>query len=878
MNKILVLVLLMASGYMAQAQLPATGKPGMAALPAIGHIYGKVVDTSGKPISDVTVLLLQNKFDTATKKRKEILLQGISTKANGEFSFSDLPVITPFRLKISAAGFKAYEQTVSFQLKMPNAGAAKPGDPSQTMNAALSALNAFDKDLGNIQLEIDVQQLQAVTVTSSKPTLRMDIDKKVFSVEKNLVSAGGTAVDVMKNVPSVNVDIDGNVTLRNAPPQLYLEGRPTTLTLDQIPADAIESVEVITNPSAKYDASGGNAGILNIILKKNKKTGYNGNLRLGADKYGALNGGADINLRQDKFNFTASINANQRKSKTTGTTDRYNYADNPPTLISQLNKNQTNGAFVFGRVGIDYFATNRTSFSLGAVKVHGQFTPEETIRISTDTLFSSSSTSSYSERFSNSKRTFNANGLQFGLKQLFPREGEELTADLNFFSGKNEGNADYLTDYYAQSNGVKTGNLQQRVINNGTNQFLTLQSDYVLPLKKNGKIETGLRAQLRKLSNDNLNYIYDAGSGEFVLIPNTTGNYKNNDNVYAAYFSFSSSIKNFGYKLGLRAERSDYKGELLNTGETFSNSYPVSLFPSVFLSQKLDKKQELQFSYTRRINRPNFFQLIPFTDYTDPLNISRGNSALVPEFTNSLELSYSKTFTGNNMILASAYFKKSTDLITRYQDKQFDPVIGNEVLISSYINANSSRTLGLELTSTNTLTKWWDLTSNINLYNSKINTDNVSMINQEALWSWFGKLNNNFKLPWNFSAQLSATYQSKTNLPVSQGGGFGPPMMQAQSAAQGYIKSTYGVDLAVKKTFLPNNAAALSLSVNDIFRTQRQQQYAYSEYFEQHYDRLRDPQMVRLSFTYRFGKMDVSLFKRKNMKSDGMQGATEGMQ
>src|SRR6185436_1490671 len=143
------------------------------------------------------------------------------------------------------------------------------------MAAMSSALNAFDKDLGNIKLEIDVKQLQTVTVTASKPTLRMDIDKKVFNVDQNIVSAGGTALDVMKNVPSVQVDIDGNVSLRNAPPQIYIEGRPTTLTLDQIPADAIESVEVITNPSAKYDASGGNAGILNIILKKNKKSGYN---------------------------------------------------------------------------------------------------------------------------------------------------------------------------------------------------------------------------------------------------------------------------------------------------------------------------------------------------------------------------------------------------------------------------------------------------------------------------------------------------------------------------------------------------------------------------------------------------------------------------
>jgi ferric enterobactin receptor len=884
MKKFFLLALVLIGSLATMAQFPGAGagnKGGQQAPANIGHVYGKVVDTAGKPLADVSVMLLQNKFDTVTKKRKEVLLKGIITKANGEFSFNELPMFGPLKLKISATGYTAHEQAVQFQMKMDNAPVQKGGnaDPAAAMSAMSSALNAFDKDLGNIKLEIDVKQLQSVTVTASKPTLRMDIDKKVFTVDKNIVSAGGTALDVMKNVPSVNVDIDGNVSLRNAPPQIYIEGRPTTLTLDQIPADAIESVEVITNPSAKYDASGGTAGILNIILKKNKKSGYNGNVRAGVDKYGAVNGGADINLRQDKFNFSASFNGNQMKSKTTGTTDRINYADTPQTVINQVNRNNMNGGFMFGRVGLDYFVTNRTTFSLAGIKVHGKFSPEEIIRISTDTMYSGGVMKSYSERTSTGDREFNANGLTFGFKQLFPKEGEELTADANYFSGKNEGNSLYNTDFYAYSNGAKTGNMLQKVLNNGGNRFLTIQTDYVRPIGKKSKLETGLRAQLRKVENDNYNYLWNSSTGQYDLITNATANYENTDNVYAGYVSFTSSVKDFGYKLGLRAESSEYEGVLTNTNQKFGNSYPISLFPSVFLSQKLKNKQELQFSYTRRINRPNFFQLIPFADYTDPLNITKGNSALVPEFTNSFEVSYSKSFTGNNTFLASAYFKRSTDLITRYQDKQYDAVIGSEVLINTFINANSSRTVGTELTSTNTINKWWDLTSNVNLYNSKINTGNVNGLEQDAMWSWFGKVNNNFKLPRNFSVQLSGTYQSKTNLPVSQGGGFGPPMMQAQSAAQGYIKSVYGVDLAIKKTFLKNNAASATISFNDIFRTRRQQQYSYSEYFEQNYDRLRDPQMIRLTFTYRFGKMDMSLFKRKNLKSDGgMGGATDGMQ
>ena len=802
------------------------------------------------------------------------------TKANGEFSFAELPMFGNMKLKVSAIGYKTIEQTVSFQMKM-DASAAKPGqDPSQNMAALSSALNAFDKDLGNIVLQIDPKQLQSVTVTASKPLIKMDIDKKVFNVEKNLVSAGGTAVDIMKNVPSVQVDIDGNVTLRNASPQIYIDGRPTTLSLDQIPADAIESVEVITNPSAKYDASGGNAGILNIVLKKNKKTGYNGNLRAGVDKYGALNGGGDINLRQQKFNISASVFGNQMISKTSGTTDRMNMAETPNTSILQDNKNKMNGAFVFGRVGFDYFVTNRTTLSIGAIRVQGKFKPTETLGMTTDSLYNSGTKSIYSERSSTGEREFNAKGVQAGLKQLFPREGEELTADFNYFSGKNEGGSLYNTDYYNSIGGSKVNNYQQKVDNNGTNKFMTIQADYVRPFKGSTKLETGLRAQIRNISNDNYNYVLNSANN-WVLIPSATSNYTNKDNVYAAYVSVASAVKNFGYKLGLRAESSDYSGELTNTGQKFSNSYPISLFPSVFLSQKLKNKQEFQLSYTRRINRPNFFQILPFTDYTDPLNLSKGNSNLIPEFTNSIEVSYSKTFKGNHLILASAYYKHTNNLITRYQDKQYDPVIGADVLINTFINANSSYTSGLELTSTNPLTKWWDLTTNVNLYNGKIKTGIAGQTQQDALWSWFAKFNSNFKLPANFSIQLSGTYQSKTNLPVSQGGGMmGPPMGQAQSSAQGYIKPSYGIDLAIKKNFLKNNAASVTLSLNDIFRTRINEQYSYSEYFMQNYSRLRDPQMARLTFTYRFGKMDLSLFKRKNLKNmgEGMQGATEGMQ
>ena len=460
------------------------------------------------------------------------------------------------------------------------------------------------------------------------------------------------------------------------------------------------------------------------------------------------------------------------------------------------------------------------------------------------------------------------------MKHIFPKAGEELTSDVNFFAGKNSGSAFYQTDYYNNSGSIRGSELEN-VISTGNNQFLTIQTDFKNPFTEKTKLETGLRAQIRQFANTNGIYLQDTISTAYKYIPSAGSNYKDNDYIYADYASLTSTTGNFGYQAGLRLESSNYTGEIINVAKLHHN-YPVSLFPSLFLSEKLPNKQELQLSYTRRINRPNFFNMIPYTDRTNKLNVIVGNPDLIPEFTNSLEVSYSKTFKGNNNLLGSLYYKHTSNLITTYLTDQFDPYSGGQII--TYINANSSYSYGAELTSVNYFTKWWDVTSNINLYNSRINTANISKtISQSAILSWFGKINNNFKLPKNFTVQLSGNYQSKTNLPVNQNQqNFGPPQ-QAQSASQGYIRAFYSVDAAVKKSFLKNNAGAFTLSFSDLFRTRKQDLHAESSFFIQDYIRINNPQMIRLTFSYRFGKMDMSLFKRKNMNNNGMNGATDGM-
>ncbi|NCW12643.1 MAG: TonB-dependent receptor, partial [Chitinophagia bacterium] len=319
----------------------------------MGRFYGKLVDGNKKGIEGATLQIKGSKFDPVTKKSTETILGTQLSAPNGDFSFENLPVMGNFKLIISGIGFKKLEKTISFNVKMT---------PGQNMQELMAAV---DKDLGNIKLEESVNDLQSVTVTSTaRPQFEMGIDRKIFNVDKNIMSTGQTAVEVMKSIPNLNVDIDGNVTLRNATPTLLIDNRPTTLTMDQIPADIIDKVEIITNPSAKYDASGGNAGILNIVLKKNKKNGYNGGLRTGVDMRGKFNGGGDLNVRDNKLNFSLSANINGRKSINTNTTVRDILGTSIPTEVTTINNSTGNGSFNFYRAGMDYLPDNRNTFSL----------------------------------------------------------------------------------------------------------------------------------------------------------------------------------------------------------------------------------------------------------------------------------------------------------------------------------------------------------------------------------------------------------------------------------------------------------------------------------------------------------------------------------
>ena len=884
MKKAVLLVCLTVSVLFSQAQYPGAGRPGGAGMGSqnmnIGHFYGKIVDgKTSKGIDGASVQLIGNKFDTVTKKMKQVIYNTQITKSIGDFSFENLPIFGNFQMKVSTLGYKPLTMTVSFGIKMPPAG----GNFQQLMGMV-------DKDLGNIKLTEDSTTLAAVTVTStSKPLLELGIDRKIFTVDKNLTSTGQTAAEVMRNIPSLNVDIDGNVTLRNAAPTLFIDGRPTTLTLDQIPADIIDKVELITNPSAKFDASGGTAGILNIVLKKNKKIGYNGGLRAGVDSRGRINLGGDINIRQNKLNLGLSGNLNQFKSISDSKTDRDNLLTTPST-VNNTTHSENLGEFKFFRGSLDYFLDNRNTLTLTANYNRGKFETEQTQRV--DSIVKGFFTA-YNQIDNTSNRTFENLGSQLSFKHNFEKSGHNISADFNYNSSNSSGSSNIKTQTYTAAGAEKGNPILQLNNSSGDNKNYTFQTDYENPISDDKKLEAGFRAAIRDNSSINDQYRYNYATGKYDLVPSISSRYKFHDEVWAAYSTFSFKSGKWSYLLGLRAESSNYIGTLLNAkgndSLNFKVTYPISLFPSVFSTYKISDKQDLQLNYTRKINRPNFFQLMPFPDYSDPQNINIGNAGLKPEFTNSFEISYSNAYKKNSNFLASLYFKHTTDLITRYVYRDVNALTpGDSAYFSTYINANYSFAYGLELTNKMPINKWWDLTLNVNIFNSSINASVPGEELSNSLVSWFGKMNNSFKLSKSWSIQLSGDYQAKSVIPPSSGGGGrgggggGGGMMWGggpQSTSQGYNLPRYGVDLAIRKDWAWKNGktGSLTLSMNDIFRTQLSQSYSESAFFIQTTERRRDPQVLRLNFSYRFGKFDASLFKRKNTKADQGSGMTDMM-
>jgi outer membrane receptor protein involved in Fe transport len=814
-------------------------------------IYGKVTDIqTNKGMEAASVQLFAQIPATATTGEKDSLIAAMLTKPNGDFNFDNVPAFKKIHLVVSAIGHEQYNSVIPF------------ADSSADFSTAV-----FQKDIGNIVMARESQRLEGVTIVASKPALQMGIDKKIFDVDKSLTSKGGTAVDVMKNIPSVSVDVDGNVEMRNASPTIFIDGRPTILTLDQIPSDNIDRIELITNPSAKYDASS-TGGIINIILKKNKRRGMNGLVSVTVGTPESFSSNANLNLRQGKFNFFLSGNYNTSNNESTGKSFRQNKRDGiTENYFNQYSTNNRKREFTSVRFGVDYFMDNRNTITLSQGFVRGRFGNNEDQE--QQYLNSGKSLERYGNRASDGDFGFNRNNTQVFYTHKFPKEGKELNASVNMNYGDVKDNSSILNTFY-----LTDGTLYEtpnKVRNNGANDNnqVTAKIDFTNPLGEDKKLEAGLRSYVNNYSSYFISFSVANGTETKLSLSN---NYKYTEMVQAAYFTYTGKLGSIGYQAGLRGECSKFDGTLIDSAKKFGYEYPSeikniwdALFPSVYLSKKTSETEEIQLNYSRRVRRPNFWQLNPFIDINDPLNIQQGNPALKPEFRNSFEFNYSKNFENGSNFLGVVYYRNTQGDITRYSDtltagqysQLHNAAVDPNAILNTFINSTSNNRVGLELTLQEKFNKNFDITPSFNLAYSKVNTGNDISLSNEG-FKWSTKLTANYKLQSKNESsffnkvgfQLNTEYESPRVLP------------------QGKRLEQFTADFAMKKDIF-NNKGSLTFSVNDIFNTRRYGVIYDTETFYQESYRSHGPTSFRLTFSYKFGNADFSLFKSNQNNRNG---------
>lgn len=817
-----------------------------------GKISGWIIDrqeNEGLPYVPIQLYSIAHNNDSGS------VTAGQLSDETGYFSIGNIDTSKNYLIRIKVLGYIPIEIPVSFKN------------------------NVVEINLGKIHLNADVKKLSVVEIDGSEPALLLEMDKKVYNVDKNPISAGGTAEDVLKNVPGVSVDMDGNIAVNNASPQLLIDGRPTTLTLDQISAGTIENVEVITNPSAKYDASGGTGGIINITLKKSKRIGYYGTIKASIDMFGKITSGFDFNFRKNKLNVFASGDYNQRMSESYGENERNYLSTNPSVNLMQSFDALFTGLTMSARGGFDYAVNKKNALTFTYSYNQGKFMPLENFYVQTDSIDSTGTTTSYYVRKSDiTRQSYTSNASVF-YKHSFAKPKHELTADVNLQINRFDNENYYHTqDFDQDSNATSYPYLQEQFGNSHT-QIIIIQSDYVNPINEKNKLEAGLRAYVKEFSSNSNDYLFDYNENSYLLIPELTNNYMYSDQVYAAYVIYSGGFRKINLQTGLRTESSFYKGEIIDSSLSFSNQYLFSLFPSIYVSRKLSDKHNFQIGYSRRINRPGFFQLTPYIDYTDSLNVKHGNPLLQPEFTSTAELNYQYIINGNNNVLATVYAKSTNNLISSYQIIEYNYLFEKDIIINTYENANASYAYGIELISKNKIKNSVDITASANIFNAIVDGSNLQENLKNQLFCWSSKLNMNVKLPFNFSYQLSGNYQSKMITPASGGnlgretssfsGGGGGSWWNAQSSIlQGYSLPRYDIDMGIKFDFLKNKMASITFNVSDVFKTKRQANYYETEYYTQTVYRIRNPQYYKLSFIYKFGKQDPALLKRKGNNSE----------
>ena len=804
--------------------LPAIIFAQQSATPAtqINQINGKIIDAqTHKGIGFATVSVL--------KAKDSSVITGVLSKENGDFEINHLP-IGQLILRINFIGYNIIYYPFSITSK------------------------SSSQDLGNFKLSISTAALKAVNITAETPAYSMSIDKKVFDVTKDLISAGGDATDVLRQIPGVNVNIGGTVTLRNGIPNIFVDGERSPLPLGEIPASNIAKVEIITNPSAKYDAEGA-SGIINIVLKKSHKPGISGQVFTRADTRGGYNEGADLNFSKKPFNVSLSYFFHDRNGPYTQTLTRHNLFDD--SWLTQNSRGVDNGNFQIGRVGLDYFLDNRNTISLdGAV---GGWSRKVHENLSTNYLDSNKFPDSTSLRNSFHGYSFLFYSGDINYTHHFRKKGHALTANADLRTFTNGGNGNYQTQFYDNTGEpIYEPNIQTNIIDGSTNYFVG-EIDYVNPLTAQSKLEAGLKATFRNFTS---NYnVFNVDSGNQVFNDLLSTDYTFHEGIYAGYLQYANRIKKFGYQFGLRAEEYRYSGAAPAKGATFSqaDSKP-QLYPSLFLSYKLTPEDQIQLNYSRRVIRPSFSQRIPYIDYSNPQNLQKGNPKLQPEYTNSFELNYNKIF-GESNFLASFYFRNTHNLITTYTAPYNN---SRDTVINYVFNAKENNDYGAEFTFQTQITNWWNILADLNLFHTSIMADIDSQNLSNHKLNWFGKLSSDMTLPANFEIQLSGNYiASVPNFvkDVSSTEGFSTGNDNAPTVTIQGTEKVFGyIDIALKKSFFKSKDLSAILSFSDILNTSKLE-YNYfipGLYVQNSIEKIKT-RFIRLKLTYTFGSKNFKL-------------------
>jgi len=723
-------------------------------------------------------------------------------------------------------------------------------------------VNGDSVDVGTLALQVKTKNLGEVEVVGQAPQMRLDIDKKVFSVDQNITAAGGSATDILKNIPSVDVDTQGNISLRNnSSVEVWIDGKASGLTadnraqvLEQMPAESIESVEIMTNPSSKYNPEG-SAGIINLVMKKNHKAGYYGSVSAGLFyPFGGTLGqslGASINYTSSKIDAYINLGYRAMNFHGGGYTDRTTDSGIASTSLNQ--NNVTTNAFsgLFTRAGIDYHMDKRNTIGLSGFGLAGSGNTSNDINYLLTNLATSPSTilRDYTQ---NNRGSSTRPSINLNLDYVHDfNKGSNLMANVSY-SVHNRGS----DNAYVQQN---TGSLipQSEIAQNTTSDNKTgeFKLDYTNKISKDSKLEAGWQSDVSTITTSSSGF----DNLHVATIPSYSDNFNYDEQIHAAYLTYGAKIDKLSFQGGLRGEY--FRKQSTNTTSTGIQPIPaktyLELYPSVYLTYVLPNDNEFQLNYSRRVNRPRGQQINPFRNYSDSTRISYGNPDLNPEYTSSVEFNYLKTW-GDQTLSASAYYHFTDNVIENVQ------FLHGGTMESTFLNVSNSQNTGLELISKNRLFKMLNLTTSLNVYYSKL--DSARYVNPydaaittpipgQSNFSWTGSMLANFLLSKTLSGQITARYTSP------------------QIISQGLKQEKYSIDLGLRQTFL-DRKLSVNLNVRDLLNSNKDRTTTSGAGYSQVSESYFNARMINLSVSYNFGNSKpkrTDAKKRQNTQETEME-------